>query len=104
MAPTLVLIAVAITAAFGKFVDAPNSVRYFFFAITAATGALSILNQYAAMREGVALITEINKLEKKSPLAESIGASRALVSLSTSAIILTGLAIAAFSAWAILGA
>lgn len=102
MAPSLVLIAVFVTAAFGKFADAPDSVRFLAIGVAAATGILAVISQYAAIREAEALLLDLNKIEKKSALAEKIAASRSFLSLTAIALVGLSLAIFALIVWAVL--
>ena len=65
---------------------------------------LNRISQYAAVREGEALISDLRKIEKKSALAEKIAESRGLLSLSAIALIGFDIAIFALVVWAVLGA
>ena len=103
VAPALVLIAVLVLAAFDVFATANDGAKYLAIGVAAVTGILAIISQYAAVREGEALIADRNKIEKKSALAEKIADSRGLVSLSAIAIVGFGIAIFALVVWAILG-
>lgn len=103
VAPALVLIAVVVLAAFDVFASANDGAKYLAIGVAAVTGILAIISQYAAVREGEALISDLRKIEKKSALAEKIAESRGLVSLSAIAIVAFGIAIFALVVWAILG-
>jgi hypothetical protein len=103
VAPALVLIAVMVLAAFDVFATASDGAKYLAIGVAAVTGILAIISQYAAVREGEALISDLRKLEKKSALAEKIAESRGLVSLSAIAIVGFGIAIFALVVWAVLG-
>jgi hypothetical protein len=103
VAPALVLIAVVVLAAFDVFATANDGAKYLAIGVAAVTGVLAIISQYAAVREGEALIADLRKIEKKSVLAEKIAESRGLVSLSAIAIVGFGIAIFALVVWAILG-
>ena len=103
VAPALVLIAVMVLAAYGVFETANDGAKYLAIGVVAVTGVLAIISQYAAVREGEALIVDLRKIEKKSALAEKIADSRGLVSLSAIAIVGFGIAIFALVVWAILG-
>ena len=102
MAPALVLGAIFVTAAFGKFADAPDSARFLAIGVAAATGILAVITQYAVIREAEALVADLNKIEKKSALAEKIAASRSFLSLTAIAIVGLSLAIFALVVWAVL--
>lgn len=103
VAPALVLIAVMVLAAFDVFATASDGAKYLAIGVAAVTGILAIISQYAAVREGEALIADLRKLENKSALAEKIAESRGLVSLSAIAIVGFGIAIFALVVWAVLG-
>ena len=103
VAPALVLIAVVVLAAFDVFATASDGAKYLAIGVAAVTGILAIISQYAAVREGEALISDLRKIEKKSALADKIAESRGLVSLSAIAIVGFGIAIFALVVWAVLG-
>ena len=79
VAPALVLIAIVALAAIGSFETANDGAKYLAIGVAAVTGILAIISQYAAVREGEALIVDLRKMEKKSALAEKIAESRGLV-------------------------
>ena len=103
VAPALVLIAITVLAAFNKFDTANDATKYLALGVAAATGILAIISQYAAVREGEALLVDLRKVEKKSALADKIADSRGLLSLSAIAIVGLGIAIFALVTWAVLG-
>jgi hypothetical protein len=103
VAPALVLIAIMVLSALGIFETATDGAKYLAIGVAAVTGILAIISQYAAVREGEALIVDLRKIEKKSALAEKIADSRGLVSLSAIATVGFGIAIFALVVWAVLG-
>ena len=103
VAPALVLIAITVLAAFNKFDTANDATKYLALGVAAATGILAIISQYAAVREGEALLVDLRKVEKRSTLADKIADSRGLLSLSAIAIVGLGIAIFALVTWAVLG-
>jgi hypothetical protein len=103
IAPALVLIAVMVLAAFNKFEGANDGAKYLAIGVAAVTGILAIISQYAAVREGEALLVDLGKIEKKSALATKIADSRGLLSLSATAIIGFGIAVFSLVVWAVLG-
>jgi len=103
VAPALVLIAIVVVAAFDKFEGASDSARFLALGVAAVTGFLATISQYAAIREGEALLLDLRKIEKPSALASKIAESRGLLSLSAIAIIAFDIAMFALVAWAILG-
>ena len=103
IAPSFVLIAVFVLAGFDKFAMASDGTKYFVLGVTAVTGILAIISQYAAVREGEALLEDLSKDGNKSALAKKIASSRGLLSLSAIAIVGSGLAVFALTVWAVLG-
>jgi len=61
------------------------------------------VSQYAAVREGEALVDDLAKISSKSALGKKIAESRGLLSLSAIAIVGSGVAIFALVVWAVLG-
>jgi hypothetical protein len=104
VAPALVLIAIVVLAAIGSFTDATDGAKYLAIGVAAVTGILATISQYAAVREGEALILDLRKVQNPSALTEKIADSRGLVSLSAIAIIAFDIAIFALVVWAVLGA
>ena len=58
--------------------------------------------QYAAIREAEALINDLKKIQNPSALTKKVAESRALLSLSATAMVAFGIGIFALVAWAIL--
>jgi len=104
VAPALVLIAIMVLAALNVFETANDAAKYLTLGVAAVTGILATISQYAAVREGEALIVDLRKLDKKSALAGKIAESRGLLSLSAIALIGFDIAIFALVVWAVLGA
>ena len=86
IAPTLLLIAVFVLAAYGKFEMATDATKYLTIGVAAATGILAIISQYAAIREADALISD----------------SGELLQLSALAVVGLGIAVFALVVWAVL--
>lgn len=103
VAPALVLIGVMVLATLGLFETASDSAKFLALGITAITGFLATISQYAAVREGEALLVDLGKLDKPSELSRKIAGSRGLVSLSAIAIIAFDIAMFALVVWAVLG-
>jgi len=104
VAPALVLIAIVALAAIGSFESASDGAKYLAIGVAAVTGILATISQYAAVREGEALIVDLRKVQNPSALGAKIAESRGLVSLSAIAIIGFDIAIFALVVWAVLGA
>jgi hypothetical protein len=104
VAPALVLTAIFIMSSLGMFTDATDGAKFLAIGTAAATGILAIISQYAAVREGEALLVDLKRVEKPSNLAKKIADSRGLLSLSAIAIVGLGIAIFALVVWAVLGA
>lgn len=103
VAPALVLIGVLVLAAIGSFESASDGAKYLALGVAAATGILATISQYAAVREGEALLLDLKKIDKPSALSQKIADSRGLLSLSAIAIVALDLAIFALVVLAVLG-
>jgi low affinity Fe/Cu permease len=103
IAPALVLIGIFVLAGFDKFASANDGAKYLAIGVAAVTGILAIISQYAAVREGEALVEDLSKIASKSAVAKKIAESRGLLSLSAIAIVGSGIAIFALVVWAVLG-
>lgn len=103
VAPALVLIGIFVLAAIGAFENASDGAKYLTIGVAAATGILAIISQYAAVREGEALLTDIRAASEQNALTKKIADSRGLLSLSAIAIVGLGLGIFALVVWAVLG-
>lgn len=103
MAPALVLIAVLVLAAVGAFDAATDSVKYLAIGISAATGILALITQYATIREAQSLVADLGNLERPSELSKKIAASGSFLSLVAVAFIVIGIGIFALVVWTVLG-
>ena len=103
VAPALVLIAILVVAAYDKFDTASDSAKFLALGVAAVTGFLATISQYAAIREGEALLLDLRKIEKPTALTSKIADSRGLLSLSAITIIAFDIAMFALVTWAILG-
>ncbi len=102
LAPSIVLLGILALAATGYFDDATVHVQYLAIGITAATGILAVISQYAAIREGQAVTLDLKKVENPSQLAQKISASGGLLSLSSFATIGLSLAVYGLVIYAVL--
>ena len=103
IAPTLMLIAVFVLAAYGKFEMATDATKYLTIGVAAATGILAIISQYAAIREAEALIADLKEIKKASRLSKKIAASGEFLKLSAVAVVGLGAAVFALVVWTVLG-
>jgi hypothetical protein len=103
VAPALVLIGVMVLATLGLFESASDSAKFLVLGVAAVTGFLATISQYAAVREGEALLVDLAKVDKPSALSQKIAGSRGLISLSAIAIIAFDIAMFALVVWAVLG-
>ena len=103
LAPSLVLIAIFVTASFGKFAGAADGAKYLAIGVAAATGILAAISQYAAIREAEALVLDLKKLDKPSAVAKKVGQSRGFLSLTAVAMVGLSIAVFALAVWAIMG-
>ena len=104
VAPALVLIGIMVLASLGIFEDAADSEKYLTLGVAAITGILATISQYAAVREGEALLVDLRRLANPSALSTKIADSRGLLSLSAITIVLFDIAMFALVVWAVLGA
>jgi hypothetical protein len=103
LAPSLVLIGVFVLAGMDKFATAADGTKFLAIGVAAVTGILAIISQYAAVREGEALVADLAKVGGKSELGKRISESRGLLSVSAIAITSFGIATFALVIWAVLG-
>lgn len=103
VAPALVLIGIAVLATLDLFKNAPDSAKYLVLGLAAITGILATISQYAAVREGEALLVDLRNLEKPSALSAKIADSRGLLSLSAITIVIFDIAMFSLVVWAVLG-
>jgi hypothetical protein len=103
LAPTLVLIAIVALAALGKFENAMDATKYLAIGVAAASGFLALTSQYAAIREGQALLVDLKKADDQTTLSKKIAGSDQLLSLTAIATLVIGLGSFALVVWAVLG-
>ena len=103
IAPALVLIAVMVLSALGIFDKANDAAKYLALGVAAVTGILSMITQYATIREAEALIVDLKRTNDSSELSKKIADSRGLVSLTAIAIVGMGIGIFSLVTWAVLG-
>lgn len=103
LAPSIVLVAILVLASFGAFVDTSSNIQYLAIGIAAASGILSVIAQFAAIREGEALVRELKTITSPSLLGKKVAESRALLSLTTFATVALGLTTFVLVISAILG-
>ena len=102
IAPTLMLIAIFVMAAFGKFENATDATQYLTIGVAAATGILAIISQYAAIREADSLISDLKKINKPTKLSKKIADSGELLQLSALAVVGLGVVVFALVVWTVL--
>jgi hypothetical protein len=102
-APALVLTALVALASFDKFDAASDATKFLAVGVAAITGILSMMSQYAAVREGQAILVDLKNVKSKSELGKQIAGSGDLLKISAGAIIGFGFAVFALVVWSILG-
>jgi hypothetical protein len=102
-APALVLTALVALASFDKFDTASDATKFLAVGVAAITGILSMMSQYAAVREGQAVLVDLKNVKSKSELGKQIAGSGDLLKISAGAIIGFGFAVFALVVWSILG-
>jgi hypothetical protein len=70
--PGLVLIAITVLSSLHVFHEAPSAAKYLALGVAAATGILATISQYAAIREGEALILDLKQVANPSALSKKI--------------------------------
>jgi hypothetical protein len=103
IAPALVLTAIFVLASFDKFAMASTGTQYLAIGVATITGILSMMSQYAAVREGQAVLTDLSAVKVKSALGKQIASSGDLLKISAAAIIGFGFAVFALVVWSVLG-
>ena len=93
IAPSLVLIAIFVLAGFDKFTSANDGAKYLAIGVAAVTGILAIISQYAAVREGQAVLVDLKSVKTKSELGKQIAGSGDFLKISAAAIIGFGFSI-----------
>jgi hypothetical protein len=91
LAPSVVLVSILALASFGRFEMASEKVQYLAIFIAAASGILSIISQFAAIREAEALVRELKIIPSLSQLGKKVAESGSLLSLTTFATVGLGL-------------
>lgn len=91
LAPSIVLIGILALAAFGKFDMASSNVQYLAIGIVLASGILSIIAQFAAIREAEAVVRELKTIQNPTLLGKKVSQSGMLLSLTTFATVGLGL-------------
>jgi hypothetical protein len=102
-APAVVLTALVALASFDKFADASDATKFLAVGVAAITGILSMMSQYAAVREGQAVLVDLKSVKTKSELGKQIAGSGDLLKIAAVAIIGFGFAVFALVVWSILG-
>ena len=82
---------------------ASDGAKYLAIGVAAATGILATISQYAAIREGEAMLIDLKSAQNPTALSKKIADSRGLLSLSAIAIVGIDIAIFALVVWAVLG-
>jgi hypothetical protein len=103
LAPSIVLVSILALASFGQFETAGTKVQYLAIYIALASGILSIISQFAAIREAEALVRELKTIDPLSLLGKKVAESGKLLSLTTFATVGLGLVTFAFLISAVMG-
>ena len=91
LAPSIVLVGILALASFGQFEMASDQVQYLAIYIAMASGILSIISQFAAIREAEALVRELKTIPSLTLLGKKVAESKPLLSLTTFATVGLGL-------------
>ena len=101
--PAFVLTGIFVLSTTGYFHTASMGSKYLAIGVAAATGILATITQYAAIREGQALLVDLKSLTKPSALGKKISESSSFLSLSAIVIVGFDLGVSALILWAVLG-
>lgn len=102
IAPSLVLISIFVLAAQGTFATASDSAKYLTLSVAAITGFLALVSQYAAIREGQALLVDLSEVKDSAELSKKIASSKDYLKLTAIAVISFGVVTFALVVWAVL--
>ena len=91
LAPSIVLVSILALASFGQFEVAGSKVQYLAIYIAAASGILSIISQFAAIREAEALVKDLKAIASPTLLGKKVAESGFLLRLTTLATVGLGL-------------
>ena len=101
--PAFVLTGIFVLSSVGYFHTASMGSKYLAIGVAAATGILATITQYAAIREGQALLIDLKSVTKLSALGKKISESSSFLSLSAIVIVGFDLGVSALILWAVLG-
>ena len=101
--PAFVLTGIFVLSSVGYFHTASTGSKYLAIGVAAATGILATITQYAAIREGQALLIDLKKVSTPSALGKKISQSGSFLSLSAIVIVGFDLVVSALILWAVLG-
>lgn len=104
LAPTIILGIVIVLGAIGEFQGASDALKWFTLAVIAVSGILATLSQYATIREGAAIASELKEAKGTSKVGKVIGNSQAFTLLTTALIFLIDIAVFGLAIWLVLDA
>ena len=88
----------------GARVGASDALKWFTLAVIAVSGILATLSQYATIREGAAIASELKEAKGTSKVGKVIGNSQAFTLLTTALIFLIDIAVFGLAIWLVLDA
>ena len=103
IAPALVLIGIFVLANQGAFNDAGDAAKFLSISTAAITGLLAMISQYAAIREGQALIQDLQKVNSSSALSKKIVDSYEYLNIMLYVVIAFGVGSFSLVVWSVLG-
>lgn len=103
MGPTVMLGIVIIALSFGKLTDAPAAISYLVIGVIASTGLLATISQYAAIREGEALVKDLANIASLSATGTIIKDSASYLSMTKLVIVALDVVVFVLVVMAVLG-
>lgn len=103
MGPTVMLGIVILALAFGKLTDAPAAISYLVIGVIASTGLLATISQYAAIREGEALVKDLANIASLSATGTIIKDSASYLSMTKLVIVALDVVVFVLVVMAVLG-
>jgi hypothetical protein len=91
MVSVVILSVVLVLAVIGQFVEASTEIKLFAVVVLFTTGALSLINQFAVLREGAAVVKDLSGSE--SATAKTIAGSASFLKLTQLVMAVSALAI-----------
>ena len=103
MGPTVMLGVVIVALSFGALTDAPVAISYLVIGAIAATGLLSTISQYAAIREAEGIVKDLGNVASLSATGTVIKDSASFLSLTKLVIVALDVVVFVLVVMAVMG-